>query len=108
MDSLGTHPHRPELLRESGVPNGRHVPPLRDRIGSRRPRLAALVGALSGLYPDFRRWRSAHDVAARTVGTKTLNHPFVGTSGRAAGTRGCIGPELGVPLLQHAGLSPSV
>ncbi|WP_327242688.1 helix-turn-helix domain-containing protein [Streptomyces sp. NBC_01320] len=43
------------------------------------PRLTALVAELSELYPDFRRWWSPHDVAARTVGTKTLNHPLAGT-----------------------------
>jgi transcriptional regulator with XRE-family HTH domain len=43
------------------------------------PRLAALVNELSELDPDFRRWWAAQDVAARTVGTKTLNHPIAGT-----------------------------
>lgn len=34
---------------------------------------------LSEQDPDFRRWWSAHHVAARTTGTKTLNHPIAGT-----------------------------
>lgn len=42
------------------------------------PRLAELVGELSLLDPDFRRWWSDHRVAARTSGTKELRHPVVG------------------------------
>lgn len=34
---------------------------------------------LSERDPDFRRWWAAHHVAARTIGTKTLNHPIAGT-----------------------------
>ncbi len=43
------------------------------------PRLTALVNELSERDPDFRRWWAARHVAARTVGTKTLNHPVAGT-----------------------------
>ncbi|MFF5275413.1 helix-turn-helix domain-containing protein [Streptomyces sp. NPDC000133] len=43
------------------------------------PRLAALVGELSVKDPDFRKWWAAHDVAHKTCGTKTLNHPVAGT-----------------------------
>ncbi|MFC7258485.1 helix-turn-helix domain-containing protein [Streptomyces lutosisoli] len=42
-------------------------------------RLTSLVNELSERDPDFRRWWAAHHVAARTVGTKTLNHPIAGT-----------------------------
>ncbi|WP_406480902.1 helix-turn-helix domain-containing protein [Streptomyces sp. NBC_01615] len=42
------------------------------------PRLTALVGELSVQDAHFRQWWGAHRVAARTVGTKTLNHPVAG------------------------------
>jgi hypothetical protein len=42
------------------------------------PQLAALVGELSVLDADFRRWWSAHLVAVRSRGTKQLDHPVVG------------------------------
>ncbi|NYJ08057.1 helix-turn-helix domain-containing protein [Petropleomorpha daqingensis] len=42
------------------------------------PQLAALVGELSLLDADFRRWWSAHRVAVRSHGTKELDHPAVG------------------------------
>jgi transcriptional regulator with XRE-family HTH domain len=42
------------------------------------PRLTALVGELSVQNTHFRQWWGAHHVAARTVGTKTLNHPVAG------------------------------
>lgn len=38
-------------------------------------RLTALVGELSVQDADFRQWWAARHVAARTIGTKTLNHP---------------------------------
>ncbi|MCX4774682.1 helix-turn-helix transcriptional regulator [Streptomyces sp. NBC_01260] len=41
-------------------------------------RLASLVGELSVQDPHFRQWWAAHHVEARTVGTKTLNHPVAG------------------------------
>ncbi|WP_157226495.1 helix-turn-helix domain-containing protein [Gordonia soli] len=40
--------------------------------------LTELVGELSVLDPDFRRWWSDHHVALRTRGTKRLLHPAVG------------------------------
>ncbi|WP_202918631.1 MmyB family transcriptional regulator [Saccharothrix deserti] len=43
------------------------------------PRLAVLVGELSMRSPEFRKWWGAHPVAARTMSTKALNHPVVGT-----------------------------
>jgi transcriptional regulator with XRE-family HTH domain len=42
------------------------------------PRLTTLVNDLSAQDPDFRRWWAAHHVAARTIGTRTLNHPIAG------------------------------
>jgi transcriptional regulator with XRE-family HTH domain len=42
------------------------------------PRLIALVGELSMRDKQFAQWWGDHLVAARTVGTKTLNHPLVG------------------------------
>ncbi|WP_329331761.1 helix-turn-helix transcriptional regulator [Streptomyces sp. NBC_00663] len=42
------------------------------------PRLIELVGELSTRDVQFAKWWGAHRVAARTVGTKTLNHPVVG------------------------------
>jgi len=42
------------------------------------PRLAALVGELSVLDADFRRWWSDHRVAVRSRGTKELDHPVAG------------------------------
>lgn len=42
------------------------------------PRLAQLVGELSVLDPDFRRWWSEHQVAIRSRGVKTFHHPHVG------------------------------
>ncbi|MFI5819915.1 helix-turn-helix domain-containing protein [Streptomyces rishiriensis] len=42
------------------------------------PRLIELVGELSLRDKQFARWWGDHHVAARTVGTKTLNHPVVG------------------------------
>ncbi|MEU6375130.1 helix-turn-helix transcriptional regulator [Streptomyces sp. NPDC046909] len=42
------------------------------------PRLIELVGELSTRDKEFARWWGDHKVAARTVGTKTLNHPVVG------------------------------
>ncbi|MDR6316757.1 helix-turn-helix domain-containing protein [Actinoplanes couchii] len=42
------------------------------------PRLTALVGELSVLDPDFRRWWGDHRVAVRTAGAKSLRHPAVG------------------------------
>ncbi|MDX3541848.1 helix-turn-helix domain-containing protein [Streptomyces europaeiscabiei] len=42
------------------------------------PRLIALVGELSTRDQQFAQWWGDHKVAARTVGTKTLNHPVVG------------------------------
>jgi transcriptional regulator with XRE-family HTH domain len=42
------------------------------------PRLALLVGELSVLDADFRRWWSDHRVAARGAGTKALRHPIAG------------------------------
>ncbi|MFF5546856.1 MULTISPECIES: helix-turn-helix domain-containing protein [Streptomyces] len=41
-------------------------------------RLSTLVGELSTRDQQFARWWGDHRVAARTVGTKTLNHPVVG------------------------------
>ncbi|MFF7167049.1 helix-turn-helix domain-containing protein [Streptomyces sp. NPDC008086] len=42
------------------------------------PRLIELVGELSTRDQQFATWWGDHKVAARTVGTKTLNHPVVG------------------------------
>ncbi|TSD92869.1 helix-turn-helix domain-containing protein [Skermania sp. ID1734] len=42
------------------------------------PRLTALVGELSVLDNDFRRWWGAHHVAVRGMGTKVLRHPVAG------------------------------
>jgi len=42
------------------------------------PRLIELVGELSTRDRQFAQWWGEHRVAARTVGTKTLNHPVVG------------------------------
>jgi transcriptional regulator with XRE-family HTH domain len=42
------------------------------------PRLIELVGELSTRDQQFAKWWGDHRVAARTVGTKTLNHPVVG------------------------------
>ncbi|NGO41302.1 helix-turn-helix domain-containing protein [Streptomyces ureilyticus] len=42
------------------------------------PRLIELVGELSTRDQQFAQWWGDHKVAARTVGTKTLNHPVVG------------------------------
>ncbi|MFD7406523.1 helix-turn-helix transcriptional regulator [Streptomyces sp. NPDC059866] len=42
------------------------------------PRLIELVGELSTHDKQFAKWWGDHKVAARTVGTKTLNHPVVG------------------------------
>jgi transcriptional regulator with XRE-family HTH domain len=42
------------------------------------PKLAAVVGELSVLDAQFRRWWAAHDVAVRDAGTKHLRHPVVG------------------------------
>lgn len=42
------------------------------------PRLIELVGELSMRDKQFAQWWGEHRVAARTVGTKTLNHPVVG------------------------------
>jgi transcriptional regulator with XRE-family HTH domain len=53
------------------------------------PRLAALVGELSVRGTDFRQWWGAHHVAARTVGTKTFNHPVVGELTLDWETLGC-------------------
>lgn len=41
-------------------------------------RLIELVGELSTCDKQFAKWWGDHRVAARTVGTKTLNHPVVG------------------------------
>jgi transcriptional regulator with XRE-family HTH domain len=42
------------------------------------PSLIELVGELSLRDAQFAQWWGDHKVAARTVGTKTLNHPVVG------------------------------
>lgn len=42
------------------------------------PQLTALVGELSVLDSQFRRWWAAHHVAGQRTGTKTLHHPVVG------------------------------
>ncbi|MDT0572759.1 helix-turn-helix domain-containing protein [Streptomyces sp. DSM 3412] len=42
------------------------------------PRLIELVGELSMRDQQFAQWWGDHRVAARTVGTKTLNHPVMG------------------------------
>ncbi|MEU6198395.1 transcriptional regulator [Streptomyces sp. NPDC047061] len=42
------------------------------------PRLIELVGELSLRDKQFAQWWGDHKVAARTVGTKTLDHPVVG------------------------------
>ncbi|MGW9033252.1 MmyB family transcriptional regulator [Streptomyces sp. NPDC055722] len=42
------------------------------------PALAELVGELSLLDPDFRRWWADHDVFQRTHGTKHYDHSLVG------------------------------
>ncbi|MDT0323562.1 helix-turn-helix domain-containing protein, partial [Streptomyces millisiae] len=42
------------------------------------PRLIALVGELSLRDKQFAQWWGEHQVAARTIGTKTLDHPVVG------------------------------
>ncbi len=42
------------------------------------PRLIELVGELSTRGVQFAKWWGDHRAAARTVGTKTLNHPVVG------------------------------
>lgn len=44
----------------------------------RDPRLAQLVGELSVLDTDFRRWWSDHQVAVRSRGVKDFHHPIVG------------------------------
>ncbi|MFI5693248.1 helix-turn-helix domain-containing protein [Kribbella sp. NPDC051586] len=44
----------------------------------REPRLAGLVGELSVLDADFRRWWSDHQVVVRSRGTKDFRHPVVG------------------------------
>jgi transcriptional regulator with XRE-family HTH domain len=44
----------------------------------RDPRLAQLVGELSVLDADFRRWWSDHRVAVRGRGVKDFRHPVVG------------------------------
>jgi hypothetical protein len=41
------------------------------------PRLIELVGELSMRDKQFARWWGEHHVVARTVGTKTLNHPVL-------------------------------
>lgn len=42
------------------------------------PRLTNLVGELSVIDEDFRRWWGAHRVAVRGMGTKVLRHPVAG------------------------------
>lgn len=42
------------------------------------PRLAALVGELSLLDPQFRTWWAARNVAHQEFGTKTIRHPQLG------------------------------
>jgi transcriptional regulator with XRE-family HTH domain len=42
------------------------------------PELIDLVGELSVLDPDFRRWWAAHDVHERSHGRKEYHHPVVG------------------------------
>ena len=42
------------------------------------PKLAELVGELSVLDVDFRRWWSDHQVAIRSRGVKAFSHPVVG------------------------------
>ena len=42
------------------------------------PRLAELVGELSTRDAQFAKWWAEHRLAARTVGTETLDHPVVG------------------------------
>lgn len=42
------------------------------------PRLTSLVGELSVIDEDFRRWWGAHRVAVRGMGTKVLRHPVAG------------------------------
>lgn len=42
------------------------------------PRLAALVGELSMISPQFRRWWAARNVARSDFGTKTIRHPDLG------------------------------
>lgn len=44
----------------------------------RDPQLAQLVGELSVLDPDFRRWWGDHHVAVRSRGVKRFHHPIVG------------------------------
>lgn len=60
----------------------------------RDPRLAQLVGELSVLDADFRRWWSDHQVAARSRGVKDFRHPVVGDLTLDWDTLACAGdPE---------------
>src|SRR5690242_5387798 len=42
------------------------------------PRLAALVGEMSLISPQFRQWWADRHVARPVPGTKTINHPELG------------------------------
>lgn len=42
------------------------------------PRLAALVGEMSLVSPQFRQWWAARQVARPDFGTKTIRHPELG------------------------------
>jgi len=46
--------------------------------GPQDPRLTELVGELSVIDMDFRRWWSDHQVAVRSRGVKRFHHPLVG------------------------------
>jgi transcriptional regulator with XRE-family HTH domain len=54
-------------------------------------RLAELVGELSVLDADFRRWWSDHQVAVRSGGVKTFAHPLVGELTLGWDTLTCAG-----------------
>jgi hypothetical protein len=57
----------------------------------RDPRLAELVGELSVLDADFRRWWSDHRVAVRSRGVKEFRHPLVGDLTLDWDTLSCVG-----------------
>jgi MmyB-like transcription regulator ligand binding domain len=47
------------------------------RIGD--PDFAALIEALEAASPDFRAWWPRHEVLTEQLGTKTIDHPELGT-----------------------------
>src|SRR5918996_153845 len=75
--SAGAHPRREQWRDTARSTLARFRAEHARRIGD--PDFAALIEALEGVSPDFRAWWPRHEVLTEQLGTKTIDHPDLGT-----------------------------